>query len=142
MLTQWVQGFCKYILEESSNERKNIMVSYMSDLMKDATDFSWQGAKAAHTVYFVKRSGVPSSGKTWTRLAESEGPMLKNMSWVWVTGLSHRIPQIGSHGFVGFSKQVFVHTHVIMKPMESYRGTFVVPDPALLTQGCYRPGLQ
>ena len=50
MLTQWVQGLCKNILEESCNERKDIMVSYLRDLMKDATDFSWQGAKAAHAV--------------------------------------------------------------------------------------------
>ena len=49
-LTQWVQGFLKNILEESCNERKDIMVSYLSDLMVDATDFSWQGAKAAHAV--------------------------------------------------------------------------------------------
>ena len=26
------------------------MVSYLSDVMEDATDFSWQGAKAAHAV--------------------------------------------------------------------------------------------
>ena len=26
------------------------MVSYLGDLMEDATDFSWQGAKAAHAV--------------------------------------------------------------------------------------------
>ena len=26
------------------------MIMYMSDLMEDTTDFSWQGAKAAHAV--------------------------------------------------------------------------------------------
>ena len=49
-LTQWVQGFCKNILEQKSNFRRDTMVSYLSDLMEDATDFSWQGAKAAHAV--------------------------------------------------------------------------------------------
>ena len=49
-LTQWVQGFCKNILDESCGKKKDIMVSYLSDLMEDATDFSWQGAKAAHAV--------------------------------------------------------------------------------------------
>ena len=49
-LTQWVQGFCKNILEQKSVERRDIMVSYLSDLMEDATDFTWQGAKAAHAV--------------------------------------------------------------------------------------------
>ena len=49
-LTQWVQGFCRHILEESDGGRKDIMVSYLADLMEDTTDFSWQGAKAAHAV--------------------------------------------------------------------------------------------
>ena len=42
-LTQWVQGFCKNILEQKSSSRRDTMVSYFSDLMEDATDFSWQG---------------------------------------------------------------------------------------------------
>ena len=49
-LTQWVQGFCKNILEERSHERREVMVACMRDLMEDATDFSWQGAKATHAV--------------------------------------------------------------------------------------------
>ena len=49
-LTQWVQGFCRNIMEEMSRERKDAMISYMSDLMVDATDFTWQGAKASHAV--------------------------------------------------------------------------------------------
>ena len=49
-LTQWVNGFCRNILEEKSESRKDIMISYLGDLMEDATDFSWQGAKAAHAV--------------------------------------------------------------------------------------------
>ena len=49
-LTQWVKGFCKNILEQKSSDRREIMVSYLGDLMEDATDFSWQGAKAAHAV--------------------------------------------------------------------------------------------
>ena len=49
-LTQWVQGFCKNILEEKSSQRRDTMVSYLGDLMEDATDFTWQGAKAAHAV--------------------------------------------------------------------------------------------
>ena len=39
-LTQWVQGFCRNILEEMDGGRKDIMVSYLADLMEDATDFS------------------------------------------------------------------------------------------------------
>ena len=49
-LTQWVQRFCKNTLEEKSSKTKDTMVSHLSDLMEDATDFTWQGAKAAHAV--------------------------------------------------------------------------------------------
>ena len=49
-LTQWVQGFCRNVLEESDRGRRDIMISYLSDLMEDATDFSWQVAKVAHAV--------------------------------------------------------------------------------------------
>ena len=47
-LTQWVQGLCYNILEEKSGKHKDLMFAYLGDLMEDATDFSWQGAKAAH----------------------------------------------------------------------------------------------
>ena len=49
-LTQWVQGFCRNILEEDSTESKDQIISYLSYLMEDATVFLWQGAKAAHAV--------------------------------------------------------------------------------------------
>ena len=49
-LTQWIQGFYRNILEENSVERRDAMVSYMADFMEDTTDFSLQGAKAAHAV--------------------------------------------------------------------------------------------
>ena len=59
-LTQWVQGFCRNILEENCPEKKDIMISYMADLMEDATNFSWQGAKAAHAVLLcdMERGGI------------------------------------------------------------------------------------
>ena len=49
-LTQWVQGFCRNILEERSGTRKDTMIAYLADLMEDETDFTWQGAKASHVV--------------------------------------------------------------------------------------------
>ena len=49
-LTQWIQGFCCNVLEEKSESMKEIMISYLGDLMEDATDLSWQGVKAAHAV--------------------------------------------------------------------------------------------
>ena len=49
-MSQWVQGFCKNILDESDSNIREKMIQYMEELMEDATDFSWQGAKAAHAV--------------------------------------------------------------------------------------------
>ena len=49
-LSQWVQGFCKNILDEKDEGKRERMVAYMADLMEDCTDFTWSGAKAAHAV--------------------------------------------------------------------------------------------
>ena len=49
-MSQWVQGFCKNMLEEPDHNIRERMIQYMGELMEDATDFSWQGAKAAHAV--------------------------------------------------------------------------------------------
>ena len=54
------------------------MVSYLSDLMEDATDFSWQEAKAAHTVLLCEMEWGPSNGMTWIVLIKSVGPTPKN----------------------------------------------------------------
>ena len=45
---------CKNILEEKSESRKDSMISHLGYLMEDATDCSWQGAKAAHAVLLCK----------------------------------------------------------------------------------------
>ena len=42
-LTKWVQGFCRNVLEESDRGRTDIMITYLSDLMEDAMDFSCRG---------------------------------------------------------------------------------------------------
>ena len=49
-MSQWVQGFCKDMLDEPDPKIRENMIQYMEELFEDATDFSWQGAKAAHTV--------------------------------------------------------------------------------------------
>ena len=43
------RGFVKNVLEQKSSERKDIMVSYLSDLREDATDLKLR-SKAAHAV--------------------------------------------------------------------------------------------
>ena len=47
-LTQFVQGFTRNILDEPDRDCRDHMLGYLSDLMEDATDFSWTNAKAAH----------------------------------------------------------------------------------------------
>ena len=49
-LTQRVQGFVQNIFDEKSQITKDQMLQYLTDIMADATDFSWQNAKAAHAV--------------------------------------------------------------------------------------------
>ena len=49
-LTQWVQGFARNIIEEKSQDTRNHMLYYLADIMSDATDFSWQNAKAVPSV--------------------------------------------------------------------------------------------
>ena len=47
-LTQWVQGLLEILLKK--NPKITYMLYYLADIMSDATDFSWQNAKAAHAV--------------------------------------------------------------------------------------------
>ena len=49
-MSQWVQGFCKNMLDEPDQKIRENMIQYMGELFEDVTDFSWQGAKAAHAV--------------------------------------------------------------------------------------------
>ena len=49
-LTQWVQGFARDMIEENCQKTREHMLFYLADIMSDATDFSWQNAKAAHAV--------------------------------------------------------------------------------------------
>ena len=49
-LTQFVQGFTKNMLEEQNEHCRENMLQYLSDLMEDASDFTWVNAKAAHAV--------------------------------------------------------------------------------------------
>ena len=45
---QWVSGFTMIAREENNIQIKNAMLDYLSELMEDANDFSWQCTKASH----------------------------------------------------------------------------------------------
>ena len=49
-MAQWVMGFTRNILDEEDLNTRERMLTYMSELMEDVSDFGWQGAKAAHAV--------------------------------------------------------------------------------------------
>ena len=49
-LTHWVQEFAQNITGGKSQKTKDQMLQYLADIMADATDFSWQNAKAIHMV--------------------------------------------------------------------------------------------
>ena len=49
-MAQWVMGFTRNILDEADLNTRESMLTYMSELMEDVSDFGWQGAKAAHAV--------------------------------------------------------------------------------------------
>ena len=51
---QWVLGFTMIAREENNIETKNAMLDYRSEIMEDANDFSWQSAKASHSVLLCR----------------------------------------------------------------------------------------
>ena len=86
-LTQWVQGFARNMIEENCQETREQMLLYLADIMSDATDFSWQNAKAAHAVLLcdMERGAV-----TWKdtskidriRRAHAQKHSQNSKSWV------------------------------------------------------------
>ena len=49
-ILQWVAGFCRIMKEEKDLGVREHMLDYMISLLDDAQDFSWQAAKASHTI--------------------------------------------------------------------------------------------
>ena len=74
------------VLDVKSQKTKDQMLQYMSDIMADATDFSWQNAKATHVVLLcdMERGAV-----TWDnsdkidriRRAHAQTHSLNSKSW-------------------------------------------------------------
>ena len=83
------------MLEELDHKIREKMIQYMGELMEDAKDFSWQGAKAAHAVLMCEfeRGGTNwedtaridrirrahaqkhnSGGKTWVKNEKLQKP--------------------------------------------------------------------
>ena len=50
------------MLEETDHKIREKMIQYMGELMEDATDFSWQGAKGAYAVLLCE---FERGGSNW-----------------------------------------------------------------------------
>ena len=51
---QWVSSLATIAREEKNLDVKNAMLEYLSEIMEDANDFSWQSAKASHAVLLCR----------------------------------------------------------------------------------------
>ena len=49
-IPQWVSEFVRCIQEEKSKANRASMLDYLGNIMKDASDLSWESAKAAHAI--------------------------------------------------------------------------------------------
>ena len=56
-MTQWVAGFVRCIHEEKQACNRAAMLDYLGNLMEDASDFSWEAAKASHAILLINMEG-------------------------------------------------------------------------------------
>ena len=85
-LKEFVQGFTKNILEQKDEKTRESMVRYLSELMEDATDFSWSNAKVEHAVLLCDMErGILNWGYTEKidriRLADAKKHQNSKQSW-------------------------------------------------------------
>ena len=93
------------------------MIQYMGELMEDATDFSWQGAKAAHAVLLCEFERGGQIGKTQLELIRLGGRMPRNILLGSETG--QKVKKFKSHGTVNNSKVGPARITEIMRSMGS-----------------------
>ena len=125
-LTQWVQGFAQNMLDQKSQKTNDQMLQYLVDIMADATDFSWQNAKAAHAVLLcdMKRGAV-----TWDncdkidRIRRAHAQRHSQTSKSWVKPLNREIRK--NLGFVNHFRMGLVPFRRTMRVMVSGKGTCV-----------------
>ena len=119
------RGSAKIYLSKNLLKEKNIMISYLGDQMEDATDFSWQGAKAAHAVLLCE---MEWDSLQWDHLdridhirrAHTQKHMSNRSG-----GSNPWITQVGNHGTAKTTKLVNVVTHVTMSSMGKSINIFV-----------------
>ena len=78
-ITQWVSGFVRCIQEEKSGNNRELMLDYLGNLMEDASNFSWDSAKAAHDIYLLTWRLTGLSGRKPTKSIGYIELMLKDI---------------------------------------------------------------
>ena len=68
LLTQFIQGFTRNIIDEKDQSIREHMLWYLHELMEDATDFTWSNAKAAHAVLLCEMEKGSVSWKDTNRI--------------------------------------------------------------------------
>ena len=81
---------------------------WLSKLMEDATDFTWQSTKASHVVLLCEIERVLLNGRTLTGSIELEECMRKSRSWSQNLIGQRMTPKI-SLGFVNSFRSVHVN---------------------------------
>ena len=81
---QWVAGFCRRLKEERDLGIREHMLDYTITLLDDAQDFSWQVAKASHTVLLcrMEQGEISDWGQVdkidWRANAQKQKPTVSN----------------------------------------------------------------
>ena len=59
-------GFCRILRDENCQKTKDHMIDYLTALLDDSNDYSWQAAKASHAVLLchVEKGEVTSWSDT------------------------------------------------------------------------------
>ena len=55
-ISQWVSRYVRCIQEEKSEQSWFAMLDYLGSLMEDASDFSWDSAKACHAILLISNT--------------------------------------------------------------------------------------
>ena len=94
------------------------MLHYLADIMSDATDFSWQNAKAVHAVLLCDMERGAISWEETSKLIGLGGLVPKNTHKILNLGPKIQIPaQVKSHGFAKHFKLVYVALIGTMRAM-------------------------
>ena len=74
-ITHWASGFVRCIQKEKSENVRASMLDYLGNLMEDASDFSWDSAKACHAILLTN---MEADRISWNEI-EFVGPMPREM---------------------------------------------------------------